>query len=152
MAGARIIRFRNTNVLPVVIAAVRQFMPQAGKRIEGRARKKIGIYQIGWRPLRASTLERKRRRRPRRGLKVSFGIADVPLLDTGAMRAGVSSFAQSNTAHVTAPSPMEYHEQDPAMLAVNPPHLPRRAVLGPSLEEEMPSLVPDLEVFVAIRI
>lgn len=152
---ARITGFRNTDVRPAVHAAARAFVSQAAVRIAARARRKIGFYQSGWPPLAASTLERKKYRRGRRGHRnVSYMIADTPLLDMGDMRAGVHGFARGLKAHVTAPFPAEVHEQDPDMARIKAgyPTPPARPFLGPSLAEELPGMITDLEAEVAAAI
>ena len=157
---ARVI-YRGPNIHGVIQAIVHSFLPEAGKRIRNRAVGKLGHYQPGWAPLAQSTLDRKSRRKRKgsRSIKyMSLGQGDDPLVDTGRMAMSLRYRAQGKSAIVDAAFPAGIHEQDPLMDArgfdlggVGSHTPPRRAFLGPALDEEMGPLTSDLETFVAIR-
>jgi hypothetical protein len=154
---ARVV-YNGPNVQMIVRGIVRSFLPEAGRRIRNRAVGKLGHYQPGWAPLAASTLQRKARRKrkiPGSVKYMSLARADDPLIDTGQMAQEVKTFVRGDSAYVTAPFPAEVHEQDPLMdargfdVGLATGHVPKRAFLGPSLDEEIGPLTADLEAYVA---
>jgi hypothetical protein len=136
---------------------VRDFIPHAGTHIRDRIVSKLGIYQPGWKNLADETLARKARRKLISGTTLRFkkikrrakaGIGDTPLVEFGKMSKSARSFTRSyNEAHVTVNSPAEIHEQDPdiEVIAKSRHTPPKRAFMGPAMEESIEPLARKLE-------
>jgi len=140
--------------------AVKDYLPIAGRRLMFAARAKIGVYQPGWPPLAESTRRKKyrslrgmgRRRAP--WMRWTGGGADQPLIDTGAMANSIRHDESGYETCVSAAFPMEVHEQDPDMAIISPgKHTPpRRAVLGPTLDENLDAIAEEATDFVGSRL
>jgi hypothetical protein len=150
-------RLTMPNYAMLINRAIVSFLPEAGKFLVGKMRDKIGQPQPGvWDKLATHTKERKARSmrgpmgRTRRQTRMGWG-TETPLLDTGQMRNSVGFSVIGQTVEVTADFPMGQHEQDAlispfAIAAGNP--LPRRAVMGPALDESLAPLADRLELVV----
>lgn len=139
---------------------IKDFLPLAGKKLMFAARAKIGFYQPGWPPLAESTVRKKYRslrRMGRRGapwMRWTGGGAGQPLIDTGAMANSIIHQESGYETCVSAAFPMEVHEQDPEMAIISPgTHTPpRRAVLGPTLDENLDAIAEEAAEFIAARL
>lgn len=142
------------NYAQLVQQGIRQFRPYAGKVLVSKMRSKIGTQQPGWADLKPSTLARKARhlRGSRKVKQVRMGWGNnTPLLDTARMRNSLRFGLLPNGVEVTADFPMGQHEQDALIAEFTIPSigeykLPRRAVMGPSLEESIEPLANELEI------
>lgn len=155
--------YRGPNIGAIIRHNTRMFLPRAGEIVTVRAKNKIGVYQPGWKPLSPVTIQRKSRRLRHQGnmrfgrnnrstITASLSAADMPLLDTGRMRAGIRHEENLSAFEtmVSAPFPMVEHEQDPrygATVGLKLP--PQRRVMEPALQESLPEIERQLEDFVA---
>jgi hypothetical protein len=140
----------------LVLAESRKELPAIGERIQHAIQEKIGVYQPGWSPLAESTLSKKSKRSRIHGgpafsvqeFHSGLGMADRPLLDTGEMRQSIQHFEDSDSTHIVAGFPIGQHEQDSKIadfhIAAGIP-LPARPVMWPTVEEQMGSIIGDVE-------
>lgn len=155
--------YRGPNIGAIMRSNTRQFLKRAGEIVTERAKQKIGVYQPGWPPLKPSTLRRKAQRlthrgnfrfsKPGRSKGQNVSVADMPLLDTGKMRQKVRHDERGFETVISAPFPMQVHEQDPMMDPITPSvHIPpRRPVLVPSLVETLPQIENEALDYLASR-
>ena len=148
------VEYHGPNIQILVEKAIMDFMPIAGEKIQQRAREKLGTYQPGWPPLAESTRKKKAQRRGGAVMGPIGSVGDTPLIDTGAMLRSFRHSEMGTETHITAEHPMEQHEQDPTVggFTLDNPALPARRVMVPALEESIPSIIEELEAFVALRL
>ena len=150
----RLAVYRGPNIQVLLRQAIKDFMPIAGEKVQQRAKGKLGTYQPGWPPLAERTRRRKAKHRGGQVMGPIAEIGDTPLIDTGAMLRSISHREVGTETHITAAHPMEQHEQDFTVGDFIPdnPYLPARPVMVPALEESIPSIIEELEAFVALRL